>query len=163
MTINRLLAILGSAVALTLLVIVGLAGAAHPAAHQAPAHRPAAAPAAPAREAPAVTPASLRGPVSDALHALKASDAGLQEAWVSGGHLDQLQAVIDATASANDADTLNVDATAFNSTASGYLSDNDPYLAPGWKSGERDVRDALNTLATDLGLPQVPDTTGSTS
>jgi hypothetical protein len=29
------------------------------------------------------------------------------------------------------------------------------------QSGERDVRDALNTLAADVGLPAVPDTTGA--
>ena len=57
--------------------------------------------------------------------------------------------------------TLNTDAATFDSDASGYLSDNGPYLAVGWQTGFDQVTDDINALAQDCGQPIAPPNTPS--
>jgi hypothetical protein len=88
---------------------------------------------------------------------LKASDANEQEAWVTGGHSDDLQALIDATQDApSGANQLNTDAATFNTDASDYLSSNSPELAPGWEADYAQVTTDINALARDCGQPTAP-------
>jgi hypothetical protein len=90
------------------------------------------------------------------LHDLRVEDRHYQEAWVSGGHSQDLQTLISDTASANSSTGANSDAQVFNSDASNYLSQNSPYLYPGWNAGYDQVTSDINALATDCGLRNVP-------
>jgi len=83
-------------------------------------------------------------------------DARYQEAWVTGGDSQDLQALINDTQSANGSNTLNSNAQTFSSDATTYLSDNNPVLAPGWQSGYSQVTDDINALAQDCGRPTAP-------
>ncbi|MFI5066737.1 MAG: hypothetical protein ACHP9Z_22560, partial [Streptosporangiales bacterium] len=67
-----------------------------------------------------------------------------------------LQALINDTNGASGSDQLDMDAPTFNSDASGYLSDNSPYLAPGWETGFDQVTNDINALAKDCGQPPAP-------
>ncbi len=95
---------------------------------------------------------------------LKSMDARYQEAWVSGGDSADLQALINTTANAvSGTDQLNDDAVTFNTDATNYLSDNSPFLAPGWQSGYSQVTNDINAMATDCGLPTAPTNTPANS
>jgi hypothetical protein len=133
-------------------------GGNHPAAKLAPPPT-SSAPANPApanpEPAPGLTVESIRSDLATVLGDLKHADAAYQEAWVSGGYGNDLQVLINDTQAASGTDTLNVDAQRFNSDASGYLADNDPYLAPGWRDGYSQVRADINALALACGVPPV--------
>jgi hypothetical protein len=86
------------------------------------------------------------------LRHLRADNRRYQEAWVSGGHSADLRALITVTAAAvSGANQLNDDAAALHQDASSYLSDNSPYLAPGWQSSYRTVNQDIRALAADCG------------
>jgi hypothetical protein len=95
---------------------------------------------------------------------LKTMDKHLQEAWVSGGDSGDLQNLISDTQDADpNGNQVNMDAATFNQDASAYLSDNSPYLVPGWQSGYGQVTSDINALATDCGQPNVPANTPANS
>jgi hypothetical protein len=87
---------------------------------------------------------------------LKTEDAKLQEAWVSVGDSADLQTLITDTNGVSGSDRLDMDAATFNSDANAYLSDNSPYLAPGWDTGFDRVTNDINALANDCGQSTAP-------
>jgi hypothetical protein len=122
--------------------------------------------AAPSAAAPAssgITCADINADLNTVVSDLKTQDAKLQEAWVSGGDSADLQALIDDTNGAGGSDNLDTDAVTFNGDASSYLSDNDPYLAPGWQTGFDQVTDDINAVAQDCSQPTAPPNTPSSS
>jgi hypothetical protein len=152
--------------ALTMIKIINLAAAVLVSAALAacggssPAHDAASAsPAPPSSAVPAQTPSltgltcdQVSGEVTTALHDLRVSNRRFQEAWVSGGYGRALRALISVTSAAvSGGDQLNDDAATLSQDASGYLSDNSPYLAPGWQSGYRTVNQDIKALAADCG------------
>jgi hypothetical protein len=139
---------------------VAVAGGSHPAAPPSTSAPANPAPANPA-PAPGLTVESIRSNLATVLNDLKQSGAAEQEAWVTGGHQQDLQALIDDTQPASGTDTLNADAQTFNADASSYLAANDPYLAPGWTQDYHQVRADLNALAVDCGLAPVPAAAGT--
>ena len=151
--------------AIAALIVAGSFGAAAASGTAHPAVKPAAPPStsAPANPAPApgLTVESIRSDLATVLNDLKQSDAAEQEAWVTGGHGQDLQALIDDTQPASGTDTLNTDAQTFNADASAYLPANDPYLAPGWTHDYHQVRADINALAVDCGLAPVPAPAGT--
>jgi hypothetical protein len=159
---RKLVVIPAGGLALLLAASIGAAaagGGRHPAAKPAPPPSTSA-PANPA-PAPGLTSADIRSDLATVLNDLKQSDAAEQEAWVTGGHEQDLQALIDDTQAASGTDTLNTDAQTFNADASAYLAANDPYLAPGWTHDYHQVRADINALAVDCGLAPVPAPAGT--
>lgn len=92
---------------------------------------------------------------------LKSSDAQEQEAWVTNGHSGDLQQLISDTNGVTGSTQLDQDAVTFNADASGYLSDQTPFLNPGWETEYHQVRLDINALATDCGLTPVPAAPGT--
>jgi ABC-type glycerol-3-phosphate transport system substrate-binding protein len=103
-----------------------------------------------------ITCGDIQSDLNTVVSDLKAEDAKLQEAWVSGGDSADLQALINDTNGASGSDVLDTDAATFNSDASAYLSDNSPFLAPGWETGFDQVTNDINALAKDCGQPTAP-------
>lgn len=103
-----------------------------------------------------ITCADIDTDLNTVVSDLKTEDAKLQEAWVSGGDSADLQALISDTNGASGPDELDTDAATFNSDASTYLSDNNPFLAPGWETGFDQVTNDINALAKDCGQPTAP-------
>jgi hypothetical protein len=117
---------------------------------------------APAASAPAaasgITCADIDADLDTVVMDLKTQDANEQEAWVSGGDSQDLQALINDTANASSgADQLNTDAATFNADATSYLSTNNPDLAPGWETGYAQVTDDINALARDCNRATAPE------
>jgi hypothetical protein len=154
---RKLVVIPAAGLALILAAAIGATaagGGSHPAAKPAPPPT-SLAPSNPA-PAPGLTSADIRSDLATVLSDLKQSDAAEQEAWVTGGHGQDLQALIDDTQPASGTDTLNTDAQTFNADASAYLAANDPDLAPGWTHDYDQVQADINALAVDCGLTPVP-------
>jgi hypothetical protein len=125
MIMNRITGLTVAAVAALALAGCG-GGSAHGSA-SAPATSP---------PSPGLTCTKISGDLSNVLLDLKTEDKHLQEAWVSGGDSDDLQALIDATQGvASGGSQLNADASTFNQDASTYLDDNSPDLTPGGSRG----------------------------
>jgi hypothetical protein len=120
-----------------------------------------AAPSATSAAAAGITCGDIDGDLNTVVSDLKTEDAKLQEAWVSGGDSADLQALISDTNGASGSDTLDTDAATFNGDASAYLSDNSPFLAPGWQTGFDQVTSDINALAQDCGQPTAPPNTPS--
>jgi hypothetical protein len=130
-------------------VALAVAGCGTAATHASPA------PSASAPAAPGLAVSDIRGQLATVLADLRQSDAAEQEAWVSGGHGGDLQALIAITSHASGTDRLDTDAMAFNADASDYLSANTDYLAAGWPTEYAQVRADLNALARDCELAPV--------
>jgi hypothetical protein len=110
----------------------------------------------PSPPAPTITCLDIDAALTKVLHDLKVENRQQQEAWVSGGKSRDLQNLITDTApAANGANQLGTDAATFNSDAQDYLSQNSPYLAPGWESGYSTVTSDIDALAADCGLHTV--------
>jgi len=97
----------------------------------------------------------------DVLSDLKSSDAAEQEAWVTGGHTGDIQQLISDTNGATGSMRLDQDAATFNSDASGYLSDQSPFLNTDWETEYHQVRLDINALATDCAMSPVPAAPGT--
>jgi hypothetical protein len=91
----------------------------------------------------------------------KSSDAAEQEAWVTGGHSTDLEQLISDTNEVTGSTQLDQNAATFNSDASGYLSDQSPFLNTGWETEYHQVRLDINALATDCGMRPVPAAPGT--
>lgn len=141
------------------LVLAACGGSTKPAA--APSSGSAAPSAPTSAAASGITCAQISGDLQNVLTDLKTEDAKEQEAWVSGGDSADLQALINDTNGASGSDPLNSAAQTFNTDASAYLSDNSPYLAPGWETGYHQVRQDINAMATACGMTPVPASPGT--
>lgn len=131
-----------------------------------PAAAPSSSSAAPSAAASAslgIACADIDADLNKVVSHLKTQDAKFQEAWVSGGDSADLQSLIDDTSGSGGSDNLDTDAIAFNGDASSYLSDNDPYLAPGWQTGFDQVTDDINAVARDCSQTTAPPNTPSSS
>ena len=150
----KILAITAAAISTGVLSLAAGCGSGHTTTSAGPKHSTAAA-------APAPTPAGLScsdisTDLATVLHDLKVSNRHYQEAWVSGGYGNSLQALINDTHNASsDGNQLTNDAFTFNADASGYLADNSPYLAPGWETGYNTVTTDIDAMATDCGMRTV--------
>lgn len=140
------------------LVLAACGGSSKPAAPSSSS----AAPSAPTSAAGSgITCARISGDLQNVLIDLKTEDAKEQEAWVSGGDSADLQALINDTSGASGSDPLDSAAQTFNTDASAYLSDNSPYLAPGWETGYHQVRQDINAMATACSMTPVPASPGT--
>lgn len=122
-----------------------------------------AAPATPAASAtpPLITCADISTDLTVVVADLKAEAASFQEAWVTGGHQADLQALVNdvqsaGTSNANDATALEGAASQFYVDASQYLNNNGEFLSPGWQTTYNQVTNDINAMATDCNLPTAP-------
>lgn len=136
------------------LVLAACGGSSKPAA--APSSSSAASSAPTSAAASGITCVRISGDLQNVLIDLKTETAQEQEAWVSGGDSADLQALINDTSGASGSDPLDSAAQTFNTDASAYLSDNSPYLAPGWETGYHQVRQDINAMATACSMTPVP-------
>lgn len=106
---------------------------------------------------PAVTCPQVAPGVRSAVSVLRADDAHYQEAWITGGHRDVLDDLIEVTNSAEpNSNSVNDDAFQFNSDAMAYENVNNGSLAPAWQVSYSQVSRDINAMAADCDLHTAP-------